>query len=194
MMQILGSFAEFERALVSERTKLGLRRAREKGRVGGNPKLKSKVPAAIAQASAQRDKNYFAELSSTAHIWVPIVKRYRPKHSWRVVAGVVNGAQDQKCWSSEALRRAAKCFVRNGLIDSSLMQRSERVSQMSDRVNLFIAGLVYAKPSLTLAEIVKKLDASRFTPPRGLSGWSESSVRAAILKALELGLITNWKG
>lgn len=41
MMQIIGSFAEFERAMLRERTHNGLVSARERGRVGGRrPKLK----------------------------------------------------------------------------------------------------------------------------------------------------------
>jgi DNA invertase Pin-like site-specific DNA recombinase len=36
MMQMLGSFAEFEREMIRERTRLGLARARLEGRVGGN--------------------------------------------------------------------------------------------------------------------------------------------------------------
>ncbi|EOM1152388.1 recombinase family protein [Citrobacter freundii] len=40
MMQIVGSFAEFERAMLRERTKSGLAAARQDGRVGGRrPKL-----------------------------------------------------------------------------------------------------------------------------------------------------------
>lgn len=40
MMQIVGSFAEFERAMLRERTKAGLESARKEGRVGGRrPKL-----------------------------------------------------------------------------------------------------------------------------------------------------------
>jgi DNA invertase Pin-like site-specific DNA recombinase len=35
MMQMLGSFAEFEREMIRERTRLGLARARVEGRVGG---------------------------------------------------------------------------------------------------------------------------------------------------------------
>jgi DNA invertase Pin-like site-specific DNA recombinase len=35
MMQMLGSFAEFERAMLKERTSLGLARARAAGRIGG---------------------------------------------------------------------------------------------------------------------------------------------------------------
>lgn len=40
MMQMVGSFAEFERAMIRERTKAGLESARQRGRVGGRrPKL-----------------------------------------------------------------------------------------------------------------------------------------------------------
>lgn len=37
MMQMVGSFAEFERAMVRERTKAGLDAARAEGRIGGRP-------------------------------------------------------------------------------------------------------------------------------------------------------------
>src|SRR5712672_1393041 len=40
MMQMVGSFAEFERAMLKQRTKAGLDAAREEGRIGGRrPKL-----------------------------------------------------------------------------------------------------------------------------------------------------------
>jgi DNA invertase Pin-like site-specific DNA recombinase len=40
MMQMVGSFAEFERAMIRERTKAGLKVSREQGRIGGRrPKL-----------------------------------------------------------------------------------------------------------------------------------------------------------
>ena len=42
MMQMLGSFAEFERAMLKERTHAGLEAARKEGRIGGRPpKLKA---------------------------------------------------------------------------------------------------------------------------------------------------------
>ena len=37
MLQMLGAFAEFERSMVRERTRLGLLAARERGRIGGRP-------------------------------------------------------------------------------------------------------------------------------------------------------------
>ena len=42
MMQMIGSFAEFERAMIQERTKAGLESARKQGRIGGRrPKLEA---------------------------------------------------------------------------------------------------------------------------------------------------------
>src|SRR5713226_3865958 len=50
MMQMVGSFAEFERAMLKERTKTGLDAAREEGRVGGRrPKLKPQQQAEIVK-------------------------------------------------------------------------------------------------------------------------------------------------
>ena len=40
-LQVLGAVAELERALIRERTKDGLRAAKRRGRVGGNPKLRA---------------------------------------------------------------------------------------------------------------------------------------------------------
>ena len=41
MMQMVGAFAEFERAMLKERTRAGLEAARKEGRIGGRrPKLK----------------------------------------------------------------------------------------------------------------------------------------------------------
>lgn len=50
MMQIIGSFAEFERAMLRERTRSGLDAARNQGRVGGRPsKLKEQQQQEIVQ-------------------------------------------------------------------------------------------------------------------------------------------------
>ena len=35
MLQMIGAFAEFERSMIRERTRLGLQAAREGGRIGG---------------------------------------------------------------------------------------------------------------------------------------------------------------
>jgi hypothetical protein len=51
MMQMLGSFAEFERSMIRERTRAGLAAAKEDGRVGGRPRsLDDKQCREIADA------------------------------------------------------------------------------------------------------------------------------------------------
>lgn len=51
MMQMLGSFAEFERSMIRERTRAGLATAREDGRVGGRPRsLNDKQRREVADA------------------------------------------------------------------------------------------------------------------------------------------------
>jgi DNA invertase Pin-like site-specific DNA recombinase len=42
MMQMVGAFAEFERAMLKERTRAGLDAARVEGRVGGRPTNKAR--------------------------------------------------------------------------------------------------------------------------------------------------------
>ncbi len=50
MMQIVGTFAEFERAMLRERTRDGLDAARQQGRIGGRrPKLKTHQQQEIVQ-------------------------------------------------------------------------------------------------------------------------------------------------
>ncbi len=77
-LQVLGAAAEFERALIRERTKAGLRSAKAAGRVGGNPGLKAGDPVAIRKARAARVESHFHKLNANADQWVPEVRRLRP--------------------------------------------------------------------------------------------------------------------
>jgi DNA invertase Pin-like site-specific DNA recombinase len=57
MMQMVGAFAEFERAMLRERTKAGLESARQKGRIGGRrPKLSSEQRAEITRTVSSGEK------------------------------------------------------------------------------------------------------------------------------------------
>ena len=48
LLSMLGAFAEFERSMVRERTRMGLQAARERGRIGGRkPKIKANQRAEI---------------------------------------------------------------------------------------------------------------------------------------------------
>ena len=57
MMQMVGAFAEFERAMLKERTKAGLDAAREEGRVGGRrPKLSDQQQSEIRKMITKGEK------------------------------------------------------------------------------------------------------------------------------------------
>ena len=49
MFQMLGVFSEFERAMIQERVKAGLARAREDGQTLGRPRLETSDPHRAAQ-------------------------------------------------------------------------------------------------------------------------------------------------
>ena len=59
-LQVLGAAAEFERALIRDRTRAGLASARTQGRVGGNPGLRAKDPAAFRKVRLARAVNAYA--------------------------------------------------------------------------------------------------------------------------------------
>src|SRR5205814_2376117 len=57
MMQMVGAFAEFERAMLRERTKAGLESARKEGRIGGRrPKLSPQPQSEITRMVSKGEK------------------------------------------------------------------------------------------------------------------------------------------
>src|SRR3546814_589128 len=78
MMQMVGSFAEFERAMIRERTTTGLAQARAEGRIGGRrKKLDPKKRREIAESVLSGRKSG-AEMARLYDISEPTV--------WRIVA------------------------------------------------------------------------------------------------------------
>lgn len=83
MMQMVGSFAEFERAMIRERTSAGLAQARAEGRVGGRRrKLDAKKRAEIAQ-SVLTGRKSAAEMARLYDISQPTVSRIVAEHRQR---------------------------------------------------------------------------------------------------------------
>ena len=75
MMQMVGSFAEFERAMIRERTRAGLDQARSEGRVGGRrPKLNARQRAEIADNVTSGRKSA-AEMARIFGVSQPTVSR-----------------------------------------------------------------------------------------------------------------------
>jgi DNA invertase Pin-like site-specific DNA recombinase len=80
MMQMVGSFAEFERAMIRERTSAGLAQARAEGRIGGRrKKLDPKKRAEIADSVLSGRKSA-AEMARLYDISQPTVSRIVAAH------------------------------------------------------------------------------------------------------------------
>jgi DNA invertase Pin-like site-specific DNA recombinase len=95
MMQMVGAFAEFERAIVRERTSAGLAAARAEGRIGGRrKKLDDTKRREIAEAVISGRKTA-AQMARTFSVSPPCVHvresgvsyRAAPPDGWRIGSG-----------------------------------------------------------------------------------------------------------
>lgn len=188
-LQVLGAAAELERALIRERTKAGLRAAKARGRVGGNPALKRRDPEAIARLSAIRDRHYMAGLLASMEAWLPKVRALRPAHSWGKVAKSLGwlGSPDQP-WTADRLSRAVRRLVAEGLVEPALIEPAPRKPPKDD-ILLVIAGIKGADPEISLRAIAARLEDMRIRTPRGGTTWSASSVKALLDRAERTGLV-----
>ena len=83
MMQMVGSFAEFERAMIRERTSAGLALARAEGRIGGRRrKLGDKQRREIAESVISGRKSG-AEMARLYAVSEPTVSRIVAEHCQR---------------------------------------------------------------------------------------------------------------
>ena len=90
MMQMVASFAEFERAMIRERTSAGLAAARAEGRIGGRrPKLTAAQQSDIAK-NVLSGRNTAAQMARLYKVSQPTVSRLLAAH--RHATEVVNVA------------------------------------------------------------------------------------------------------
>lgn len=177
-IHILAAVAEHELKGISERTIAGLAIARQRGRVGGNPRLRAREPAAIDAARAARIARYEAILAATLSDWLPVVSRLRPAHAWDDVANFLNSADAKpvRPWSADRLRRAAAWSIANGHADPAILGRAPQ-RDTAGRLLIIAEAIQRANPALSLREIGRQLEALRERTPRGGTRWAASSVK-----------------
>ncbi len=188
-LQVLGAAAEFERALIRERTKAGLASARAKGRVGGNPGLRAKDPAALRKVRLARQDGYMERLAETAPDWVHHVRRLRPDMAWEDVLRIINGPlPEARRWTQSRLLRAVNAYVRDGFLPTEVLARAGR-RETDDRLPAIVAAIKGADPQITLRAVCDRLEAMRERTPRGRAKWQPSSVRMLLERAERLGFM-----
>jgi DNA invertase Pin-like site-specific DNA recombinase len=187
-LQVLGAVAQLERALISERTKAGIKAAKAHGKMPGNPGLRERRPDAIAKASQARQRGHLADLTTTMSSWMPVVQRMRPDHPWEDVARSLNRESGQK-WSVDRLRHSVRRLVDEGLADPAIIRPAPR-RMPQDRLMSLITGIANANPTLTMRDIASQLEAMHERTPRGSSTWAASSVKHLLDRAKKLGLVS----
>ena len=185
-LQVLGAVAQLERALISERTKAGIKAAVARGKLPGNPGLRARDPAAIRKTAAARDHVFTGDVLATMDRWLPTVRQMRPSSPWDDVVRVLNQDSPRK-WTVERLRRAVRRAVRERVANPNLLTRAPR-SPPEDRLMMLVAGITMANPGLSLRAIGAQLEQMRERTPRGSQRWSASSVKHLLDQAARLGL------
>ena len=185
-LQVLGAVAQLERALISERTKAGIRAAQARGRLPGNPGLRARDPAAIAKAAQARNRVFTGDVIASMDRWLPTVRRMRPQYPWEDVVRVLNQGDGAR-WTTERLRRAVRRAVRERLADAKLLEKTPR-RPPEDRLMMLVAGIAMANPEMSLRAIGAQLEAMRERTPRGGRQWAASSVKNLLDQAEQLGL------
>jgi DNA invertase Pin-like site-specific DNA recombinase len=194
VLQILGAVAEFERALIRERTLAGLAAARARGRVGGNPRLKAREPAALAQLQASRRAATLARALPKAELWIGHVRRLRPAMPWRVVEERVNAALPAEVprFRPGRIARLARLYVREGLLEPTVLEVAPRCSRTlaggRRRAMEMAAAYLRGRPEATLASLGEQLLRLGVMPPRGGESWAPSSLKVLVDRAREAGL------
>ena len=185
VLQILGAVAEFERALIRERTRAGLAAARARGRQGGNPGLVARDPATLARLATAREQAQLARALPTAEAWLGTVRELRPATPWPEVVRAVNAARPEGAppFSAARLKRLARLFVRAGLLAPAVLapaphtgRAGGRAGERSRTVEL-AAAYLRGRPDATLAELSAALLRLGVRPPRGGAAWALSSLK-----------------
>ena len=75
MFQLLGVFAEFERAMIRERVRAGLARAKAEGKQLGRPPIPEKTERAIQAALTKKGRPGLRKIATALGVGVGTVQR-----------------------------------------------------------------------------------------------------------------------
>lgn len=178
MMQLLGAFAEFERALIRERTAAGIKVARERGARFGNPGLldgKAEAREAISVAL----KHYHRSRLLLGHeTWLPTVEAMRPSFPWGIVTRVLPTlVPAAPAFTERRLSRTCAVLAAEGLANPAIMAHSSAIP-VRKRAARLIALRQTLTPDIEDREVARWLSEDLREPtPHGGVRWSEAMVR-----------------
>jgi hypothetical protein len=172
MTQMLGAFAEFERALIRERTRAGLKAAVARGARPGNPKMRARDPSAIGDLRHSLKEKHLHELVDGRLRWLPIVERLRPHLPGAWCSGVFRRLPPVRSFSERTLVKACRTLVEAGYADRVILEAAPRLAPDS-RIALLVADKLNNDPDATLRSLATWLSKDLREPtPRKGTQWS----------------------
>lgn len=190
MTQMLGAFAEVERALIRERTRAGIKAAVARGARPGNPKMRSCDAEAIAEIRASHKERHLNELLDGRHRWLPTVERLRPHLPWGLVLRQIQALPPPvRSFSERTLVKACRTLVRASYADPAILEVAPRLPA-DTRAARLVADRLKTHPESSLRDIASWLSRDLREPtPRGGLSWSPEGVRRVVSQAKALRLI-----
>lgn len=190
MTQMLGAFAEFERALIRERTRAGLKAAVARGAKPGNPKMRARDPTAIADIRFRHKERYLNELLDGRQRWLPTVMRLRPHLPWGLVLRQIRAIKPPvRSFTERTLVKACRTLIEAGYADPSVLEPAPRLPP-DTRVARLVADRLKTHPEATLRELASWLSRDLREPtPRGGLTWAPEGVRRVIAQAKAFHLL-----
>lgn len=190
MTQMLGAFAEFERALIRERTRAGLQAAIARGAKPGNPRMRAREPAAIDAIRQSLKERHLHQLIDGRRRWLPTVERLRPHLPWALVLRQIRAITPPvRSFSERTLVKACRNLVKAGYAQPEILDPAPRVPPDSRGARL-VADRLKTHPDSSLRDIASWLSKDLREPtPRGGLKWSPEGVRRLVAQARALRLI-----
>jgi DNA invertase Pin-like site-specific DNA recombinase len=190
MTQMLGAFAEFERALIRERTRAGLEAAVARGAKPGNPRMRARDTHAIADIRYAQRERYLNDLLDGRHRWLPTVERLRPHLPWKLVVRQLQALTPPvRSFSERTLVKACRTLVKAGHADAAILGKAGRLPP-DTRVARLLGDRICTHPGATLRQLATWLSRDLREPTaRGGLSWSPEGVRREKERARILGLL-----
>ena len=186
MMTMLGAFAEFERNIISERTKAGITAARSRGAILGNPQLRAKDPTAIALMKATQADRFLERDRQYLGPYVDYIRNKRPFITWEALSADLANPKIQKKPISvtvETLKRKVARLVKAGDLPPEVMQPKPRKGYGRRAQALIVLEVLRREyPEASLSKLGRLLEEHGVRPIRAAQ-WSRQGIRQ-LLEAL----------
>lgn len=181
MMQMLGSFAEFERAIIKERTRAGMAAAKGRGAKIGNPAFHSRDPVQLALMRAQRADTILQRSRDALRPHLRLIRQLRPATPWKTVLAQINanrpeGDRLHMTTFKAHLRRLARA----GDIEAAVSGRA--MGESADAALAMTRDRLLRDKQASFHDIATMLNEEGLKPSRA-NQWTADRLRRALKRA-----------